>query len=256
MRDLFRLDGKVAVVVGGAGGLGEAIALGLGFFGARVVLSSRNLERLQRAAKTISEATGSDVLVIPADVTREESVGSLASEVVGKFGAVDILVNAHGLNLKRPALEFDMEEWDTLFAVNVRGVMLSCREFGKVMAKSGGGKIINLSSVRGKLGHPSGNCGYCATKGAVDMITRALACEWAPYRINVNAVAPALVATEGTREVMSDPERVKRNVERIPLGRLGMPQDVVGACVFLASAAADFVTGQVIYVDGGLTACG
>ena len=135
--------------------------------------------------------------------------------------------------------------------------MLACREFGKVMTEKKSGKVINLSSVRGvRATLWGGNEGYCATKGAVDMITRALASEWAPYNINVNAIAPATVVTPFSERTLRDPERLQRYIANIPLKRVGETADVVGACVFLASPASDFITGQIIYLDGGLTAIG
>ena len=257
MTDLFNMDGKVAVVIGGAGGLGEAIALGLGRQGARVVITSRSLPKLEEVAGEISsdpEVT-SKVTAFPVDVTDEQSVANLVEQVVSKFGTVDILVNAQGGNIKRPSAEFPMSDWDTLFDVNVKGTMLACREFGKVMIEKNKGKVINISSIRGaRATFWGGNEAYCATKGAVDMITRSLAAEWAPHKINVNAIAPSWVSTKLAARTLQDPERLKRGLANVPLQRIAEPQDVVGLSVFLASPASDFITGQVIYLDGGATA--
>ena len=254
MADIFRLDGKVAVVIGGAGGLGEALARGLAQYGAKVAIASRNLQNLQNVAQNIQAETSSEVVAFQVDAADEQSVAQLAKQVVAKFGTVDILVNSQGANIKGPPIEFPMTDWDFMFEVNVKGTMLACREFGKVMIEKKKGKIINLSSVRGIRGTDGGNVGYCATKGAVDMVTRTLAAEWAPYNINVNALAPALVLTEMIKRSLKDPTRIEKARSKVPLGRLAEPQDMVGAGLFLASPASDFVTGQIIYVDGGLTA--
>ena len=252
---MFRLDSKIAVVVGGAGGIGEACAIALARQGAKVVVASRNLDKLKDTAQKIQSETGTDAVAFQVDVAEERSVDKLAEQVVKKFGSPDILVNAQGMTLKKPAADFPLQDWDHLFSVNVRGVMLTCRAFGKLMIEEKRGKIINLSSVRGIRGTDGENVGYGATKGAVDMITRMLAAEWAPYNINVNAIGPSLVMTEWIKRAVK-PERLKKFLEKCPLKRLGTPEDVAAVCVFLASPEADFITGQILYVDGGLTAVG
>ena len=257
MDDLFRLDGKVAVVVGGAGGIGEAMAHGLAQYGAKVAVASRNLSNLQNVAQNIRTETSSEAEAFQVDVVDEKSVAQLAEQVTSKFGTVDILVNSQGVNIKQAATEFIVADWDVMFTVNVRGTMLACREFGKVMTEKKSGKVINLSSVRGvRATLWGGNEGYCATKGAVDMITRSLASEWAPYNINVNAIAPATIVTPFSEITLRDPERLQRYTANIPLKRVGETKDVAGACIFLASHASDFITGQILYLDGGLTAIG
>lgn len=250
---MFRLDGKVAVVVGGAGGIGQACALALAQQGARVVVASRNLPKLQEAAGKISAEAGTEAMAFQVDATDEQSLAQLAEQVVAKFGTVDILVNAQGMNIKRAAVDFPGDEWDSLFTTNVKGVMLSCRTFGKMMIEKKKGKIINTSSIRGTRATDGGNEGYAATKGAVDMITRTLAIEWAPYGINVNAVAPSLVMTEAIKKALT-PERIQLLLTQQPMGRFGELGDIVGAYVFLASAESDFITGQILYIDGGLSA--
>jgi len=252
---MFRLDSKIAIVVGGAGGIGEACSIALGRQGAKVAVASRNLDRLKDTAQKIQSETGTDAVAFQVDVAEERSVDKLAEQVVNKFGPPDILVNAQGMTLKRPATDFPVQDWDHLFSVNVRGIMLTCKAFGKLMMEEKRGKIINLSSVRGIRGTDGENVGYGATKGAVDMITRMLAAEWAPYNINVNAIGPSLVMTEWIKRAVK-PERLKKFLEKCPLKRLGTPEDVAAVCVFLASPEADFITGQILYVDGGLTAVG
>ncbi len=254
MENLFRLNNQIAVVVGGAGGIGEAIAMGLGQHGAKVVVASRSIESLQKVADRIKEQTGTETEAITVDVTDEASMESLVKEVVKRFGTVDILVNAMGVNIKRDALEYPMEDWERIFDVNVKGTMIACKHFGRVMKANMQGKIINMSSVRGIRGYGGGNSAYCGTKGAVEMVTKALAIELAPHKIRVNAVGPALIITPGTIHIQQNPELAEKYKSVIPLNKLGVPEDLIGAAVFLASEASSFVTGQTIYVDGGLTA--
>lgn len=253
MSSRFDLNGKVAVVIGGAGGLGEQCAAELSRMGANVVVASRNLEALEKTAAKIQSESGRETAAFQVDVTDEGSVRDLVDKVVDRFGTVDILVNTHGMNIKKPVLEFPVEDWDRLFSVNVKGVMIPCKIFGRLMVAKNKGKIINMSSVRGVRGTGGGNMGYGATKGAVDMITRMLAAEFAPYNVTVNALGPSLVLTEAVKRSVA-PERLETLMNASPLKRMGTPRDVAGVCAFLASEAADFITGQIIYVDGGLTA--
>ncbi|MFW2365361.1 MAG: SDR family NAD(P)-dependent oxidoreductase [Desulforhopalus sp.] len=254
MRDIFKLDGKIAIVTGGAGGIGEALALGLGYHGATVVVSSRNQQAIDEVAKKIVAETGSEAIAIASDVTSDESIQNLMDSVVKKYGRIDILVNAMGMNIKHEAFEYKMDDWDKLFDVNVKGTMIACKAAGKIMREQKGGAIVNLSSVRGIRGYTGGNTGYCATKGAVELITKALALEWAPSGIRVNALGPALVITPGTKHIAEDPKLAAKYASAVPMGRIGLPEDMVGAVVYLCSNAASFVSGQTIYVDGGLTA--
>jgi gluconate 5-dehydrogenase len=252
---MFRLDGKIGVVIGGAGGLGEACALALARQGAKVIVASRNLGNLEEVAKKIKSESGSEAGAMQVDVENEESLEKLAEQIVKKYERVDILVNAQGINTKMPPLEIDRDKWDSLFDINVRGVVLSCKVFGKIMVEQKEGKIINLSSVRGIRATDGGNVAYGATKGAVDMITRMLAAEWIQYNITVNAIGPSLVLTELVKKSVP-PERLKVLIEKSPSKKLAVPEDVAAACVYLASDEAGFVTGQILYVDGGLTAVG
>ncbi len=254
MEDIFSLKGKNAVVLGGAGGLGEAIVEGLSQYGANIVIASRKLEALEKVAADIKAKTGGEIIPMTVDVTDEKSMAKLVGEVIEKFHTIDILVNAMGLNIKRDALDYPMEDWDKIFSINVKGTMIACKQFGCIMKEQGKGKIINLSSVREVRGYTGGNSAYCATKGAVGMITKALALELAPYNIYVNAIGPSLIITQGTRHIQKDPTLAQKYSAQIPLGRLGVPADLKGAAVFLASSASDFITGQTLFIDGGLTA--
>jgi len=256
VKDIFSLAERKAVVVGGAGGIGQAIAAGLAYYGAEVAIASRNLANLTQAAQEIEAETGKKVKVFQVDVVDETSIKQLVQDTVKAMGRVDILVNSQGFNVKHAAIDFPMDEWDRLFQVNVKGVMMCCKEFAAAMAAQKDGKIINVSSVRGVRANAGGNSAYCASKGAVDMITRTLAAELAPDNVKVNAIGPALIATKLTAKQMMEPGRTEKYIRNIPMGRIGMTGDVVGAAVFLAAPASDFVTGQIIYVDGGLTAIG
>jgi gluconate 5-dehydrogenase len=256
MKNLFDLTGKVAVVVGGGGGLGEAIARGFAQHGASVVITARNMANLERAAAEIKELTGSDVACMTVDAANHESIKALRDNVVKKFGTVDILVNSQGFNKKYETFETEenIELWDSMFDVNVRGMMLCCVEFGKVMAEKNYGKIINISSIRGsrslKIG---GNLGYGTTKGAVDMMTKYLAGEWGKHNITVNAIGPIVTLTPMmTKPGMLAADVMERFKSMVPMGRLGEPEDCIGPALFLASDASSFVSGQVIYPDGGL----
>src|SRR4030042_5091912 len=200
MADLFELDGKVAVVVGGGGGIGKARALGLARQGADVALASRNLEKLQAAAAEIAvdPDVRSQVKTFQMDSTDEVSVQKAVEAIIGEMGTVDILVNSQGLNIKEPFESQTLASWSALFENNVKGVMLTCREFGKVMIEKKTGKIINIGSVAGDRGVPlAGNVGYCSSKSAVHNLTRMLAFEWAKHGINVNAIGPSVIFTPG-----------------------------------------------------------
>ncbi len=252
---MFRLDNKIAVVIGGAGGIGEACCTALAQQGAKVVVADMNLEKASEVAKRINTDTDSEAVAMPLDVGKEESIANLADDVVKKYGTIDILVNSQGINAKMPAVDIDVNKWDSLFNVNVRGVILPCKIIGKIMVEKKQGKIINLSSVRGIRGTDGGNVTYGATKGSVDMITRMLAAEWAPYNINVNAIGPSVVMTEAIKKAVA-PERLEMLLSKTLFKRFVTPEDVAAACVYLASNEADNITGHILYVDGGLTAIG
>jgi len=252
MVDLFDLTGTVAIVTGGAGGIGRAQALGLAQCGADVVVASRRLDHLEQVADEI-RAVGRQALAVTVDVVQEQSVADMVTRILEVFPRIDILVNAAGLAIRKPADSFPIDEWQQVMDINARGTFLCCQAVGRVMIKQRSGKIINVSSVRGRYGLPADYAAYCASKGAVDTLTRTLACEWAKYNVLVNAVAPTIVETELTRPALADPEFAQRMKTRIPLGRWAMPEDIVGPTVFLASKASDFVTGQIIYIDGGVT---
>ena len=252
MTDLFDLSGKVAIVVGGHGGIGRAQALGLADAGADVVVSSRSMEKLAEVAKEIEEK-GRKSVAITADITREKPVQDMVHRVLKEFRKIDILVNAAGLAIRKPAVDFPIDEWQQVQDVNSRGTFICCKIVGKIMTEQKSGRIINVSSVRGRYGLPSDYAAYCPSKGAVDTLTRTLACEWAKHNVLVNAVAPTIVETELTRDALANPDFAKQMKSRIPLGKWAMPEDIVGATIFFASKASEFITGQVLYIDGGVT---
>ena len=253
--DKFNLDGKIALINGGAGGLGSGISLGISQAGATVVIADvLPIDKLNEKAAEIKAATGNDTMALNVDVTNEDSVQSVVDAVVEKYGTIDICINAFGLNRKAPALEFPMDTWDQIFNVNVKGVMIACKIVGKFMNSKKKGSIVNLSSVREVRGYTGGNSAYCSTKGAVGMMTKTLAIEYAPNNVRVNAIGPSLVITQGTIHIQNNPELAEKYKKEIPLGRLGTPEDLVGAAIYLSSDAASFVTGHTLFVDGGLLA--
>ena len=259
MKNMFNLEGRNAVVVGGAGGIGQAIAQGLAEAGARVAIASRNTDSLQRASEEIRAACGLTVSHYAVDAADEASIQSLVSDAVRDFGKVDILVNAQGINVKANAEDFDMDVFKQMFDVNVAGVMMCCKHFGKHMIANGYGKIVNVSSVRGRIATAApGNAAYCGTKGALDMITRQLASEFGKYNITVNAIGPTITETPMMSDILDKrgPDARKQYADKHPMGRMGLPSDCAGPAVFLSSEASAFVTGNIIYPDGGLTAVG
>jgi gluconate 5-dehydrogenase len=252
MNKLFDLNGKVALVVGGHGGIGKAIALGLADAGADVVVASRNLEALKSVVKEI-EVKKKESLAVAVDITDEKQVAEMVGKISKTFPRIDILVNAAGLAIRKPADSFPIDEWQKVMDINTRGTFLCCQAVGRVMLKQKKGRIINVSSVRGRYGLPSGYAAYCPSKGAVDTLTRTLACEWAKSNVLVNAVAPTIVETDLTKDALADPAYAKQMKDRIPMGKWALPDDIVGPVIFFASEASSFVTGQILYIDGGVT---
>jgi len=252
MANLFDLTGKVALVTGGAGGIGHALSLGLADNGADVIVASRNLAPLEKVADEI-RAKGRKSLALAVDVTNEQSVIDMVKRILQEFPRIDILMNSFGLAIRKPAIDFPVDEWQKVMDINTRGTFICCKIVGREMVKQNYGKIINMSSVRDDYGLPAGYAAYCASKGGVRTLTKTLACEWAKYNVLVNGIAPTFVETPLTADALADPAFAKTVKSRIPLGRWALPEDIVGPLLFFASKASDFVTGQILYVDGGVT---
>jgi gluconate 5-dehydrogenase len=250
---IFRLDGKVAVLPGGAGGIGQVLARGLAEFGADIVVAGRSAERAQATVDTLL-STGRRAVAMTVDVTNQDSVEQLARQVVDHFGHIDVLVNLAGGNVEAPAQDFPLDQWRKVVELNLTGTFLTCQSVGRVMIGQRSGSIINISSVRGQLAIRRGYAAYTPAKAAVNNLTRQLATEWAPHNVRVNAIAPTFIDTPQVAHILGDPVARKTLTDRIPLGRVGVPGDVVGATIFLASAASSFVTGHILLVDGGVTA--
>jgi 2-deoxy-D-gluconate 3-dehydrogenase len=248
--DLFRLDGKVALVTGASRGLGAGMALALAGAGADVAVHASE-QPATAIARAIADGTGRRTEVFTANLSSRASADRLITEAVSRFGRIDILVNNAGIIRRRRAVEHEDADWDAVIEVNLSNVFRLCRAAGRHMIERGqGGKIVNIGSLlsfQGGINVP----GYAAAKGGVVQLTKALANEWAPHGINVNAIAPGYMETDNTAALRADQARHRQITDRIPAGRWGVPQDLAGAVIYLASRASDYVHGHVLVVDGG-----
>lgn len=251
--DLFDLTGKVAIVTGAAAGLGRAIANGLAVFGADVACVDLDLRGAEAVAAEV-RGYGRRAIAVACNVSQPLEVERTVAGVEAAFGRIDVLVNNAGIGRRAPAEEMTKEQWDDVIAVDLTGAFLFAQAVGRVMIRQQGGRIINIASVAGQVGLKTGNANYCAAKGGLIALTRALALEWAKHNVLVNAVAPTHIHTPLIAGLLQDPERKAYFLGNIPLGRLGEPREVVGPVIFLASAAATLVTGATLNVDGGHTA--
>jgi len=248
----FDVRGKVAVITGGTSGIGHGMALGFADLGCHVVPTSEPGTE-SRIKETVRElkAKGVESLEMATDVTDVRQVEALVHRVVERFGRLDILVNCAGITIRRPSVALTEEEWTKVVDVNLKGTFLMCQKVGEVMLKQRSGSIINIASLTSFVAYPE-VAAYCASKGGVHMLTKALAIEWAKHGVRVNDIAPGDILTALTKSVVDkDPERRRKMESRIPMGRLGEVEELVGAAVYLASDASRYVTGQTIVVDGG-----
>jgi len=254
VQDLFDLSGRVALVTGGSRGLGREIAEGLGEAGAAVAITARREEWLREAEDAL-RAAGIDCLAAACDVGRVDAVRALVRDVLARFGRIDILVNNAGATWGAPAVEMALDRWQQVVETNLTGTFLVTQAVAPAMIKRRSGKIVNVASIAGLIGTAPevlDTIGYSAAKGGIVALTRDLAVKWARHNVHVNAIAPGFFRTRMTASLL---EQNQARVEaEIPLGRIGRPGELKGVAVFLASAASDYVTGQILPVDGGRTA--
>lgn len=253
-KNLFQVDNQTTIVLGGYGGIGTELCKALASYGSKVVIAGRDGKKAEKLANEIV-ASGRKALGLQCDATCASDVTKLVQTSMNHYSRIDILVNCIGIHIDVPAVDYKEEDWDKVLSVNLKATFLINQAVGKVMIYQRKGKIINLSSVRSQLGIRKGYVGYCSSKGGINMLTKQLASEWAEYNINVNAIAPTFIRTEQVAHYLNDREFYESLVRRIPMGRVGETIDLVGAVLFLASPASDFITGQILFVDGGITAC-
>jgi NAD(P)-dependent dehydrogenase (short-subunit alcohol dehydrogenase family) len=251
--NFFDLSGKVAIVTGGSRGLGRSMALALADGGAHVIIIDILISQAKEVAKEILRK-GVESLAIKADVTKPREVQKMVSQVMKHFGRIDILINNAGINIIAPAENFAVKDWEKVLNINLKGVFLCSQVVGKVMIKQKKGKIINIASIHGLVGSIHHAVAYNSSKAGVINLTRALAIEWGKNNINVNAIAPGIIETDLTRERLENKKYCKYWIDRTPLGRIGKPEDLIGAVIYLSSEASNWLTGQTIVIDGGYTA--
>jgi NAD(P)-dependent dehydrogenase (short-subunit alcohol dehydrogenase family) len=252
--DLFRLDGRVALITGGSKGLGRAVADALSGAGASVALVSRHLDQAAGAAREIRERLGGRTLGLEYDVSDSTQVDAMVRRTLEEFGRIDILVNNAGINIRGPIVEYRDEDWQQVLAINLSSAFYSCRAVGRhMLARGGGGRVINMASIMAITSMP-GRVAYTSSKAGLIGLTKTLALEWAPQQITVNAICPGPFATEMNIPLLQNPEVREQFTSRIPVGRWGNVEEIGAAALYLASDAAAFVTGHTLYVDGGWTA--
>jgi NAD(P)-dependent dehydrogenase (short-subunit alcohol dehydrogenase family) len=251
-RETFQLDDRVAIVTGGARGLGYTMALYLAEFGAHIAVADIDDVGAAKAAERIREI-GVRAIAVPTDVSKLPSITSAVETVREEFGKIDILVNSAGINIREEAFDVSEEHWDRILDVNLKGLFFITQAVARVMKEQKYGRIIHIASHMAKIALPL-RAAYCASKGGIASLTRELSLEWAPYNININAIAPSFFTTPMNKPLFDDPVMSRFITENTPLGRPGDPEELGGPVVFLASPASSFVTGHTLVVDGGFTA--
>jgi len=250
---MFDLHGTTALVAGGAGGIGSAISTGLAALGCRVFLTARTEQKAENVAAAIREA-GGEATGLALNIESMEDLRRFSVDLHSRVLKIDVLVNSMGTHIEAPAEQYTEEAWDHIMNVNLKAAFFLSQEIAKHQIGAGGGKHIHITSVRGSLGIARGYISYCTARGGMNMMIKQLATEWAKYGITVNGIAPTFTRTSLVAEYLNDPNFYQSLVARIPLGRVCEPHDIAGLALFLASHASDFINGQIIYVDGGLTA--
>ncbi len=251
MEQPFSLEGRTAFVTGASRGIGRSIALALGKAGAAVACAARALDQVESATAEIEKA-GGRARALRLDVTQGAQVIEAVREAESALGPIDILVNNAGITLEKKTVDVTDEDWDAVLATNLTAMFRCARAVAPGMIERGRGKVINVGSMYGRLGVPR-YAAYCASKAAVDGLTRSLAAEWARHGIQVNCLAPGYMNTDIPRAAMADPETRERFLSKVPARRLGEPAEAATLVVYLASPASDFMTGQTVYLDGGRT---
>ena len=251
IQELFSLEGKKALVIGASKGLGKSMVLALASAGATVALASRSAGLIETISRDIN-SRGGEAIAVETDISKEEDIERMTAEVIERFGEINILINNAGVYKPGRAIELSTDDWDTTINVNLRGLFLCCRIVGKQMVKQKNGKIINIASVLGKRAAQTSSA-YSASKAGIIQLTKSLALELAPHHINVNAIAPGWFETEMVEDELGDPRTRKYFLSKTPLGRFGEPEELGGTAVYLASKASDFMTGETIFIDGGIS---
>lgn len=249
---IFDLSGKVAIVTGGGTGIGQGMAVGLAQAGADVVVASRSVSHLRETVSQI-EGLGRRSLALQVDVRSVPQVYGMVEKAMEAFGKIDILVANSGVNRRILAVDLTEEDWHFIVDTNLKGTFFTCQAVAKQMIPRQKGKIITIGSLTTFMGYPKVGP-YAASRGGIVQLTKVMAVEWAPHNINVNTVSPGWYNTPLTAQVFGDIDWVRRTCNRIPLGRTGTPEDLAGIVVFLASDASDYITGEMIFVDGGMKA--
>lgn len=245
----MKLKNKIAIVTGSRRGIGRSITLELAKEGAKVVVSDIDLKECQNVCDEIKK-TGSDAIAVKCDVSKKRDVDAMVKKTIQKFKRIDILVNNAGVFLMKPFVQMTEKDWDFVLDINLKGVFLCANAVAKQMVKQKGGKIISIASIAGEVGFMNSSA-YCASKAGIINLTRELAMELSPHNINVNVVAPGVIATKMTEDMLKDKKAKEVLLANIPLGRMGNPEEIGKAVIFLASNDSNFITGHTLVVDGG-----